>query len=126
MPVTSKTVDFKDGKLTETVIGSTTPTVIIASIKDQLAAATECYHGQFTVPPSTVDLIVSLANITTAHAIFLLSDGVVSVKINASAVAVPFDTTLILVGTAVTACTISNAHLTETRVVEIYLATTTT
>lgn len=120
MPVSSKKIEFTGGKIQETPAGGVLQ--VITTVTDSLLNAKEAVHGQFKVNPSGTDIAIAMGNIATAKVAAILTDGPVSVKINGGVNAIVIDSTLILFG-EVTSLTISNPHLTETRIVETYFAT---
>lgn len=118
-------IEFKGGKIVETPAATLVPATAndFEAIVALIAAATEKDNNTFNLNPSVTDVVVSMANITTAGVVVLITDGPITVKINGSVTPIPVEQCLILFGTAVTAITASNPSATEVRSVKKYLAT---
>ncbi len=87
--------------------GSTT-TLAATATGSEPDRSNELSSSVIEVPTGTIDMVVPLGEVTPAKDILLDSDQELSVKINTSTVAIPFKA-LALVGTSVTALTVSNA-----------------
>lgn len=123
MAVSTKKVDLTTAKITETPTGGSIKE--ITTFTDSLSSAVESYHGQFVLAASATDVVVSLGNITTCKVFSLSSDGpTTSAKLNGDVNGFNF-TKVILFNTNITSCTVSNSDPTNSRVIEIYIATDT-
>lgn len=120
-------IDFKGGKIVETPAATGVPVTAngLDNVLATLASAKEIDNNVFDLNPNTTDATVALGNITDSSILILVPDGLITVKINGSSVALEVSQLLVLFGTDVTALTASNPSSTEVRSVRKYLATAT-
>ena len=117
-------IEFKSGKIYETPAATGVAAVAngLDAIAATIAAAKEQENNVINLAPSATDVVITMGNITTAELCMLASDGLVTVKLNGSVVALDVNPLLVLFG-SVTSITASNPSVTEVRSIRKYLAT---
>jgi len=117
-------IEFKSGKIYETPAATGVAAVAngLDAIAATIAAAKEQENNVINLAPSATDIVITMGNITTAELCMLASDGLVTVKLNGSVVALDVNPLLVLFG-SVTSITASNPSVTEVRSIRKYLAT---
>ena len=117
-------IEFKSGKIYETPAATGVAAVAngLDAIAATIAAAKEHENNVINLAPSATDIVITMGNITTAELCMLASDGLVTVKLNGSVVALDVNPLLVLFG-SVTSITASNPSVTEVRSIRKYLAT---
>jgi len=117
-------IEFKSGKIYETPAATGVAAVAngLDAIAATIAAAKEHENNVINLAPSATDIVITMGNITTAELCMLASDGLVTVKLNGSVVALDVNPLLVLCG-SVTSITASNPSVTEVRSIRKYLAT---
>ena len=91
-----------------TIVDGSTTVLTANAVGSDVNDSDELNTQIIDVPTGSTDIVVALGEVTPATTILLEANQPMSVKINTSTVAVPFKA-LALVGTSITALTVSNA-----------------
>ncbi len=96
-----------DYELTLTVKDGASTVLTASAVGSDVNTSDELGTQIIDVPTASTDIVIALGEVTPATSILLEASQPMSVKINTSTIALPFKA-LALVGTSITALTVSN------------------